>query len=620
VANTLLISHDTGATWRPLVPNAGGAYLVVDASSPRENRRIFIVGGDKTGLWDGAKLTVSKVQDSSWIYGVAYGSTAAGPPVLYTANDYNRNKEDQYLSGGILATHDGGIHWASVNDGLLSLFAHGSFPEFSALGASLFHPQTLYASVYHVNLPNDQKRYEGVVKTSDGGKTWKPVWLEAGTIAPNVRESWLSYRFGPDWADQPLSIGVGPNHPDVVYTTDLGRIMKSADGGKTWDAVYSQGTENGYTTTGLDVTTCYGIHFDPFDAKRMFISYTDIGLFRSEDGGASWVSSTVKGVPRPWLNTTYWVEFDPAVKGKMWAVMSGTHDLPRFRMIRRGTLGMRGGVLLSEDGGKSWKAVVNKGMPEMAATHLLLDPKSPANARTLYVVGMGRGVYKSTDGGENWSARNNGLPAKEPLTWRMSLAPDGTLYVVTIRRSEDGTFGNDTDGALFRSRNGGDSWEKVPLPAGLNGPVSVTVDPKDPARLYLSVWGRYKLYEGIPAPMGGVFLSTDSGKSWANVLDQSRRIYDVTVDPRDPNIVYAAGFESSLYRSSDRGATWRRLGGFNYKDAHRVIPDPHDPSKIYVATFGSSVWHGPAEGDPAAVEDIVSPPSMRFAAKQDQKK
>ena len=62
--------------------------------------------------------------------------------------------------------------------------------------------------------------------------------------------------------------------------------MKTTDGGKTWHGVYAKAMPGDtWTTNGIDVTTCYGVHFDPFDARRVFISYTDIGLFGSEDGG-----------------------------------------------------------------------------------------------------------------------------------------------------------------------------------------------------------------------------------------------------------------------------------------------------------------------------------------------
>jgi hypothetical protein len=166
---------------------------------------------------------------------------------------------------------------------------------------------------------------------------------------------------------------------------------------------------------------------------------------------------------------------------------------------------------------------------------------------------------------------------------------------------------------LFRSRNGADSWERVPLPPGLNGPEGIAVDPKDPQRLYLAAWARYTLYAaGEIPPDGGVFMSADGGNHWQNVMSNSRRIYDVTVDPRNSDLVYAVGFEASAWRSADRGKTWKRIAGFNFKDGHRVIPDPTDIDKIYITTMGNSVWHGPAAGDPRATEDIIGPPSMRF--------
>jgi hypothetical protein len=343
----------------------------------------------------------------------------------------------------------------------------------------------------------------------------------------------------------------------------------------------------------------------------MFISYTDIGLFRSEDGGESWVSSTAHGVPQNWVNTTYWVAFDPAVKGRMWAVMTDTHDVPLLKELSDLRVA-HGGVVTSFDGGKAW-TVTSGGLPgSMVPTHILVDPKSPENARVLYLAAFGRGVFKSTDGGRNWVTRNHGLPEKEPLAWRMALDKNGTLYLVTIRRSEDGNYGNDQDGWLFRSTDGAENWVRVPLPAGLNGPMDIAVDPEDPQRLYLSAWGRYKLYNPEPAKQGGVFLSTDGGKHWDNVLDATERVYDVTVDPRNPDLVYAAGSETAAYRSTNRGKTWSRIAGFNFRAARRVIPDPVDSSKVYITTFGSSVWHGPAQGDPKAVEDIVAPRSMTF--------
>jgi photosystem II stability/assembly factor-like uncharacterized protein len=243
-------------------------------------------------------------------------------------------------------------------------------------------------------------------------------------------------------------------------------------------------------------------------------------------------------------------------------------------------------------------------MSPTAVTHILLDPTSPVDARILYATGLGRGVFKSADGGKTWTLKNDGLPGPEPFAWRLTRDKNGVLYLVVARRSENGSFGNAEDGALYRSIDGAEHWERIPLPEGVNGPNGLAIDPVDQRRLYLAAWGR-TTPDG--AVNGGVFLSNDSGRSWHNVLAKDQHVYDVTIDPRDPRILYACGFESSAWRSTDRGETWQRIRGFNFKWGHRIIPDPLNPDMIYVTTFGGSVWHGPAAGDAHAVEDIVTP-------------
>jgi photosystem II stability/assembly factor-like uncharacterized protein len=364
----------------------------------------------------------------------------------------------------------------------------------------------------------------------------------------------------------------------------MGRTLATTDSGKTWNAAYTRKLDDGtFTSSGLDVTTTYGVHFDPFDVRHMFISYTDIGLFASENGGKSWHTATTQGVPREWVNTTYWVEFDPKVKGRMWAAMSGTHDLPRPKMWRTTQPARyRGGVARSDDGGRTWQAMTN-GMPPTAATHILLD------GGTLYVAGFGRGVFRSDEGGASWSLKSKGLPETEPFAWRLAKASDGALYLVIARRSEGGEIGNDRDGALYRSTDRAESWQKVNLPEGVNGPNGLAVDPADPKRLYLAAWARQGAHNG------GIYLSTDAGASWRRVHEADQHVYDVTIDPKRPSVLYACGFESSAWRSSDRGVTWTRIPGYDFKWGHRVVPDPADSAKIYVTTFGGSVWHGPAQ-------------------------
>jgi photosystem II stability/assembly factor-like uncharacterized protein len=242
-----------------------------------------------------------------------------------------------------------------------------------------------------------------------------------------------------------------------------------------------------------------------------------------------------------------------------------------------------GGVVRSDDGGRSWR-VQNAGMPETAATHILRDP-----AGVLYVTGFGRGVFKSTDGGEHWSLHNAGISGVQPFAWRIVRDATGALYLIVARRSDDGGFGNSGDGALYRSIDGAEHWSRVPLPAGLNGPNGLAIDPRDPARLYLAAWGR-STRQG--AADGGIYLSTDRGANWRRVLARDQHIYDVTIDPADARVLYATGFESAAWRSADRGLTWSRIPGFDFKWAHRVAMDPLDRARIYITTYGGSLWHG----------------------------
>jgi len=110
----------------------------------------------------------------------------------------------------------------------------------------------------------------------------------------------------------------------------------------------------------------------------------------------------------------------------------------------------------------------------------------------------------------------------------------------------------------------------------------------------------------MPDIGGGIFVSEDDGKTWQQVMKRDQHIHDITMDSRN-DIFYACGFNASAYRSEDRGVTWQRIRGYNFKWGKRVEPDPMDPEKIYIITFGGGIWHGPANGDPDALEDITSP-------------
>jgi hypothetical protein len=254
-------------------------------------------------------------------------------------------------------------------------------------------------------------------------------------------------------------------------------------------------------------------------------------------------------------------------------------------------------------------------LPDGPVTHVLLDAaRSRPGARTLYAAAFGAGVYKSVDDGVTWSARNTGIQSgPRPLVWRLTMDRDGVLYAVVTRRREALEYGDaSTDGAVYRSRDGAATWEKLALPAGLNGPHGIAVDPADPRRLYLGAFGRFEPDSLETPQQGGVFLSEDGGRSWRQVLAADQYVYDVTVDTRRPEVLFATGYQSSLWRSGDRGRNWRRVPGFNVKNAHRAMVDPRQPGMVLVTSYGSSVWYGPELGDPEAVEDIATPGPVSY--------
>jgi photosystem II stability/assembly factor-like uncharacterized protein len=555
IDSALWTSPDGGGMWQRSADLPGRARRIwIDPRSSKTDRTLYVAGPD----------AIYRRQTGAWRTGASPGvfTDVTGTPARFYATS----------AGSILVSGDGGMTWSTS-------FLPGFGGRATAIAASPQQPDIAYVSYSDLRAPIRATR--GVAKTVDGGRRWISVWH-------TVRDAWLTEVFNAEWVSNPLGLGVAPGTADVVYATDYGRTLRTQDGGASWQAVYSTRTpDGGWTTNGLDVTTSYGVHFDPFDPQHMFIGYTDIGLFASANGGASWYSATRSGVPGSWANTTYWIEFDPTVRGRMWAVMSGVHDLPRPKMWRnRSPEGYDGGVVRSDDGGRTWR-VQNTGMPQTAATHILRDP-----AGTLYVTGFGRGVFKSVDGGEQWALKNAGIEGGQPFAWRLARDTKGTLYLVVARRSDDGSFANAGDGALYRSTDGAERWTRMPLPRGVNGPSGLAIDPQDPGRLYLAAWAR-STPQG--AEDGGIYLSTDAGATWRRVLEQDQHVYDVTIDPHDPRLLYAAGFEASAWRSADRGLTWRRISGFDFKWAHRVIVDPRDAARIFITTFGGSVWYGKAE-------------------------
>jgi len=590
---TLLVSKDNGVSFHH------------EHGFPTDNILLLLyIGGDRLAIGaEGVYRGRAKSTQLIMVPGekITYASAGEVSGITYFYATTNKGK--------LLVSEDQGSTW-NVRTPMLGQIS-GAFQAVAAAGNN---GRIAYIGFRDLEFGGGpENTFNGIAKTLDAGKSWLIVFHESTKAASNLDSSWIEERAtGIGWEggksiifDAPYSLGVAPGNPDICYATDLFRTYRTLDGGKTWAQVNSvRTTDHHWITRGLDVTTSYGVQFDPFDSKHIFIDYTDIGAFASQDGGQSWEPAT-NGVPDSWRNTTYWLAFDPEVKGLMWAAFSGIHDLPRPKMWRREDFldTAKGGIGISTDGGRNWTPS-NSGMRETAFTHVLLDPTSPAGQRTLYACGFGLGVYKSTDNGKTWQLKNDGITEINPFAWRIVRGNDGVLYLI-LARANEGRYGMTSgSGALYKSIDGAEHWTKMKLPEGVNGPNGLALDPRDNHRMYLAAWGQERT--GVDSG-GGVFLSTDGGQSWKPVFTQSQHIYDVTIDQQTPDTLYICGFDVAAYRSTDAGLHWTRIRGYNFKWGHRVIVDPNDASMIYITTYGGSVWHGPAAGDPNAPEDVVNP-------------
>jgi photosystem II stability/assembly factor-like uncharacterized protein len=510
--------------------------------------------------------------------------------------------------GGMYVSRDLGRSWKPSSNGLFKGIAAGKAPRFrQGLAVCEKQPAIAYISTMNpiINKEGESEVIYSIYKTVDGGGTWLPVLLSStpsGYITENFEGSWMEESFDPGWGGSPIDLGVAPGNPDLCYAGDNGRGYKTTDGGKTWEQVYSHNREDGsYASGGLDVTTCYGVHFDPFDKEHFFICYTDMGLFHTFNGGESWFHS-ITDVPRSWQNTCYDLTFDPEVKGRVWSVWANAHDLPRTKMFGRyGFERFKGGVAVSDDDGRHW-IKSNVGMPENAVcTNILLDPDSPPDSRTLYVSLFDKGVYKSVDGGKSWKEANVGL-GDNLFAWEVRQNSRGRLFLLCARGERNGKT---VDGTIYFSDDDAGSWKQLDLPEGVNGPHDLVIDHKNSQVMYVSCWPRRERDRDVG---GGVLKTENGGMSWKQVFDERIRVNAAGMEPGNPKTLYINTFHNAAYRTDDAGKSWKRVEGYRFKWGQKAVPDVNHPGMLFLTTYGGSVYYGPAKGIKGAFEDIENMP------------
>ncbi len=306
-------------------------------------------------------------------------------------------------------------------------------------------------SVYHAILdPRDDVLYActnhevygpTVHRSSDLGGSWARA-EELGLPEDSGLTLERTWHVEPGLESQPgtLWLGAAP-----------GALFRSTDGGERWEAVDSlvgHPTRDRWNP-GAGGMCCHSIQLDPEDPDHLYVAISAAGVFRTEDGGATW-SPANSGTAADFLLDDPYPEVGQCV-----------HKLlrhPSGRLWQQNHCG----VYRSDDRGESWARLDDNGLPSDFGFGLALDPRDPDIAYTVpmesgenRVPCDGRlGVYTTRDGGETWAISTSGLP--EPAftgVLREGIASDGLdplgLYVGT------------ESGSVFASADEGRNWTEI---------------------------------------------------------------------------------------------------------------------------------------------------------------
>jgi photosystem II stability/assembly factor-like uncharacterized protein len=630
------ISTDRGLTWKP--SNSGISTFegssnmpVFSATVDPHNPNTIWIGTQNTGhiykSTDGGAnwiemdngvepntglhfrgFTVDP-RSSDIVYAMAevetYVFTDAGKPVPYP---------DSPCQGGrIYRTTDGGKNWSLIWEG-------------EALARYLWidptNPDVLYASTgifdrCPLNMPpGAENAWEaggvGVLKSTDGGKTWTSLGKANGLDMLHVGSLYMK-------PDDPQTLLAGTGAKIGNLDKPSGIVYLTRDGGETWQAVVT-----GDITIGA-VEYCE-------QNPRVAYAAGETAVYRSEDGGLTWETYTDKtrgtwgppglypAVPidlqidpdspdcdRLFINNYIGANFLSTDGGKTWATAtdgySGASVLGLAVSSRDPNLvyaGVRMAMFVSEDGGEKWESISN---PELVAGVLTLALDPSDDRHLLLVEGENQTifppVYESYDGGATWKrvfflAPPAGTPE---IAWgrmkfyEIAFAPSDPKIVYAATLNPPIIFETQVESdyiigtGVYRSNDGGTTWAPANDDSIANlGFASIAVHPNDPQTVYAGTYG------------GGFYKTTNGGSSWTLLqsgLPTGFSIFRaIAIDPRNPETVLAGG-KGGLFISTDGGGTWKQVtAGFPPEESvTAILIDPTHEGVIYLGTVRGGVLY-----------------------------
>jgi photosystem II stability/assembly factor-like uncharacterized protein len=459
------------------------------------------------------------------------------------------------------ATASGGV-WKSDNEGTTwaPVFEHGTSTSIGDVTISPSNQDIVWIGLGEANIFRSSMAGAGVYKSLDAGKTWQHMGLATAHTVPRII--------------------VHPTNPDVVYVADSGHewtdnpergLYKTTDGGKTWNRVFYVDEKTGVIDLVMDPKdpeTLYAATWQRIRKRwndpRNSPEHTGSGIHKTTDGGKTWKEIN-KGLPAAHHRGRIGIDVCLTQPNVLYAFIDN-YDIAEKQPDRPGTDSygrprskvIKGAeVYRSDDFGATWKKASesNSYMRGLSSTYgwvfgqLRVDPNDP---ETVYVMGLALNV--SNDGGKTFR-RLRGMHGDHHALW---INPDDSKYLI-----------NGNDGGINISYDSGKNWrlfvKQIPAVQFFN----VMHDMDTPFRVYGSVQdhGSYRGVVGIRKDRRGNRIMRPV--EWERAPGGEGSSH--AIDPRDPNIVYSAGFYGQISRSN-LGAT--ASGPRGRARGKRLLPRP----------------------------------------------
>ena len=331
-------------------------------------------------------------------------------------------------------------------------------------------------------------------------------------------------------------------------------------------------------TRGGRVTAVAGTVAAP---STFYLGASGGGIWKTEDYGTSWNNVSDDYFSTPSIGDIAVAQNDANI------IYVGT-----------GSDGLRSNVIAGKgmyksiDGGATWQHIGLDDTGHIGAVEI-----NPENHNVVYVAAIGqafnanqeRGLYKTVDGGRNWEqvlyiSDETGISDVELLPGNPEIV-FATAWKAERKPWTIISGGENEEGGLFKSVDGGASWDKITegLPTGLIGKMDLALSPADSSIVYLLV--------EAPGDEAGLYKSIDQGQTFEQVSDHdgiiTRPFYyaNIDVDPQNPDIVYA--MSTGNFISKDGGENWERLAT-PHGDNHDMWINPNDPDLYIQANDGGA--------------------------------